>query len=109
MCNKKLRNDLIEGTDDTSDYLGSMKNDGFQQNMQRDLTAVNELVLTIASFEPLRSPNNFRLISRFLPRKPFHVIEDLKKLVFTHSQSRFIKLSNNPSGKKVISLASSAL
>ena len=33
VCNEKLRNDLIKGTDDTPDYLGSIKNDGFQQNI----------------------------------------------------------------------------
>ena len=32
VCNEKLRNDLIKGTDYTADYLGSTKNDGFQQN-----------------------------------------------------------------------------
>ena len=32
VCNEKLRNDLIKGTDYTPDYLGSIKNDGFQQN-----------------------------------------------------------------------------
>ena len=32
VCNEKLRNDLIKGTDYTPDYLGSTKNDGFQQN-----------------------------------------------------------------------------
>ena len=33
MCNAKLRNDLIKGTDYTPDYLGSIKNDGLQQNI----------------------------------------------------------------------------
>ena len=33
VCNEKLRNDLIKGTDYTTDYLGSIKNDGFQQNI----------------------------------------------------------------------------
>ena len=33
VCNEKLRNDLIKGTDYTPDYLGSIKNDGFQQNI----------------------------------------------------------------------------
>ena len=32
VCNEKLRNDLIKGTDYIPDYLGSTKNDGFQQN-----------------------------------------------------------------------------
>ena len=32
VCNEKLRSDLIKGTDYTPDYLGSTKNDGFQQN-----------------------------------------------------------------------------
>ena len=32
VCSEKLRNDLIKGTDYTPDYLGSTKNDGFQQN-----------------------------------------------------------------------------
>ena len=30
---EKLRNDLIKGTDYTPDYLGSIKNDGFQKNI----------------------------------------------------------------------------
>ena len=33
VCNEKLRNDLIKGTDYTPDYLGSIKNDGFQRNI----------------------------------------------------------------------------
>ena len=33
MCNEKLRNDLIKGIDYTLDYLGSIKNYGFQQNI----------------------------------------------------------------------------
>ena len=33
VCDEKLRNDLIKGTDYTPDYLGSIKNDGFQQNI----------------------------------------------------------------------------
>ena len=33
VCNEKLRNDLIQGTDYTTDHLGSIKNDGFQQNI----------------------------------------------------------------------------
>ena len=33
VCNEKLRNDFIKGTDYTPDYLGSIKNDGFQQNI----------------------------------------------------------------------------
>ena len=33
VCDKKLRNDLIKGTDYTPDYLGSIKNGGFQQNI----------------------------------------------------------------------------
>ena len=53
----------MKGIDYTTDYLGSIKNDGFQQNIQQHLTTVNELFLTIPSFEPLRSSNNFRLIS----------------------------------------------
>ena len=32
VCNEELRSDLIKGTDYTPDYLGSTKNDGFQQN-----------------------------------------------------------------------------
>ena len=32
VCNEKLRNYLIKGTDYTPDFLGSTKNDGFQQN-----------------------------------------------------------------------------
>ena len=32
VCDEKLRNDLIKGTDYTPDLLGSTKNDGFQQN-----------------------------------------------------------------------------
>ena len=32
VCNETLRSDLIKGTDYTPDYLGSTKNDGFQQN-----------------------------------------------------------------------------
>ena len=50
MWNEKLRNDLMKGTDNTTDYLGSIRNDGFQQNIQQNLTTVNELVFTIASF-----------------------------------------------------------
>ena len=60
--------------DYTPDYLGSTKNDGFQQNIQQNLTAVNELVLTIASFEPFRSTNNFRLISWLFERRPLQFI-----------------------------------
>ena len=60
--------------DYTPDYLGSTKNDGFQQNIQQNLTAVNELVLTIASFEPLGSSNNFRLISWLFGRRPLQFI-----------------------------------
>ena len=71
VCNEKLRNDLIKGADDTPDYLVSIKNDGFPQNIKQNLTAVNELVLTIAGFKPLRSPNNFRLI---FWRKPLQFI-----------------------------------
>ena len=33
VCNEKLRNDLIKGRDYTTDHLGSIKNDGFQQNI----------------------------------------------------------------------------
>ena len=33
VCDEKLRNDLIKGTDYTPDYLGSIKNDGLQQNI----------------------------------------------------------------------------
>ena len=67
VCNETLRNDLIKGTDYTPDYLASIKNDGFQQNIHQNLTPGNELVLNIVSFEPLCCPNNFRLISRFFP------------------------------------------
>ena len=64
----------MKGMDYIPDYLGSIKNDGFQQNIQQNLTAVNELVLTIASFEPLRSTNNFRLISWLFGRRPLQFI-----------------------------------
>ena len=74
VCNEKLRNDLIKGINYTPDYLGQTKNDGFQQNTQQNWTAVNELFLTIASFEPLRFPYNFRLISWFFRRKPLQFI-----------------------------------
>ena len=33
VCDEKLRNDLIKGTDYTPDYLTSIKNDAFQQNI----------------------------------------------------------------------------
>ena len=33
VCDQKLRNNLIKGTDYTPDYLSSIKNDGFQQNI----------------------------------------------------------------------------
>ena len=33
VCNEKLRNDLIKGTDYTPDYLSSIKNDAFQRNI----------------------------------------------------------------------------
>ena len=33
VCNEKLRNGLIKGTDYTPDYLGWIKKDGFQQNI----------------------------------------------------------------------------
>ena len=33
VCNENLRNDLVKITDYTPDYLGSPKNDGFQQNI----------------------------------------------------------------------------
>ena len=64
----------MKGIDYTTDDLGSIKNDGFQQNIQQNLTTVNELVLTIASFEPLRSSNNFRLISWLFGRRPLQFI-----------------------------------
>ena len=37
------------------------------------------------------------------------LLDNLNKLVLTHSLHKLIKLSNNPSGKKVILLASSSL
>ena len=39
----------------------------------------------------------------------FSLLDKLNKLVLTHSEKRLIKLSNNPSGKKVILLASRSL
>ena len=36
----------------------------------------------------------------------FSLLDKLNKLVLTHSHHKLIKLSNNPSGKKVILLAS---
>ena len=33
VCNEKLRDDLIKGTYYTPNYLGSIKNDGYQQNI----------------------------------------------------------------------------
>ena len=33
VCDQKLWNNLIKGTDYTPDFLGSIKNDGFQQNI----------------------------------------------------------------------------
>ena len=35
----------MKGIDYTTDYFGSIKNDGIQQNIQQNLTTVNELVL----------------------------------------------------------------
>ena len=69
-----ITNNLGSIIDYTPDYLVSTKNDGFQQNIQQNLTAVNELVLTIPSFEPLRSSNNFRLIAWLFGRRPLQFI-----------------------------------
>ena len=84
VCNEKLRNDLIKGTDYTPDYLGSIKNDGFQRNIWQNLTAES----CCCCRESL-----------------FSLLDKLNKLVLTHSSNKLIKLSNNPSSKKVISSA----
>ena len=44
-----------------------------------------------------------------LQRKPLNILENLDKLELTHSTSRLVKLSTNPSGKNDKLLAFSPL
>ena len=53
VCNEKLRDDLIKGTYYTPDYLGSIKNDGFQAKTESQIwRRYMNLTLHLLSLSP---------------------------------------------------------
>ena len=83
VCNEKLRNDLIKGTGHFSSLLLVLKPCALLTTSRWSLGSFGESL--------------------------FSLLDKLNKLVLTHSNFKLIKLSNNPSGKKVILLASISL